>query len=182
MRISILLLVIVTMLAGNTKSAAQIIPTLGCNDHAIRLQAEQIKQDFKSQGMEVYKDAMLDMESKQPSPIAVQLTKGILYQMILIGSKEANKIRFELFDGEDKKIDERILKHPGLNNFLVYSFVPDKTDFYLVILSQSKGMQNLCGSFSIMQPATGKTRQQAPSNQPAKTPGSNPRYVPRGNK
>ena len=82
--------------------SAQILPTLGCNDKSIRLQAEQYKQDFKAQGQEVYRDAMISMESRQPTPVAVQLTKGVLYQMIFIGSRDANKINFELYDGEDR--------------------------------------------------------------------------------
>ena len=159
---------------------AQIIPALGCDDKAIRLQAEQIKQDFKAQGLELYKDAMIDMESRQPSPIAVQLTKGVLYQMIYIGSKDAKRISFELYDGSDKKIEDRVLKNPGISNFLVYSFVPEKTDLYLVILTQNKGTQNVCGSFSIMQPST-KPKQQynLPNKQPQK-PVNNPRYNPKG--
>jgi hypothetical protein len=159
---------------------AQIIPALGCNDKAIRLQAEQIKQDFKTQGLEIYKDAMIDMESRQPTPIAVQLTKGVLYQMIYIGSKDAKRISFELYDGSDKKIEDRALKTPEISNFLVYSFVPEKTDLYLVILTQNKGTQNVCGSFSIMQPSA-KPKQQynLPTKQPQK-PVSNPRYTPKG--
>eukprot|EP01012_Entosiphon_sulcatum_P048499 TRINITY_DN66985_c0_g1_i1.p1 TRINITY_DN66985_c0_g1~~TRINITY_DN66985_c0_g1_i1.p1 ORF type:complete len:185 (+),score=18.59 TRINITY_DN66985_c0_g1_i1:274-828(+) len=158
----------------------QILPSLGCNDKSIRLQAEQYKQDFKAQGQEVYRDAMLNMESRQPTPVAIQLNKGVLYQMIFIGSHDANKINFELYDGEDRKIDEKILKMPGISNFVVYSFVPEKTDLYLVILTQVKGTQSLCGSFTIMQPGTNKTKTTtpaAPKQQPAKAT-NNPRYIP----
>ncbi|OSZ78322.1 hypothetical protein CAP35_08685 [Chitinophagaceae bacterium IBVUCB1] len=173
----------------STLSHAQILPSLGCNDKNIRLQSEQIKQDFKAQGLEIFKDAMINMESRQPTPIAVHLKKGILYQMVFIGSKEANRLNFEVYDGEDKKIDERILKNPAMTNFVIYSFVPEKTDLYLVILSQVKGTKNLCGSFSIMQPAAGNrpaAKPTAPINNntktPAKTQSSNPRYVPQKGK
>lgn len=166
-------------------AVAQILPSLGCNDKSIRLQAEQIKQDFKAQGQEIFKDAMINMESRQPTPIAVHLKKGVLYQMVFIGSKEANRLNFEVYDGEDKKIDERVMKHPAITNFVIYSFVPEKTDLYLVILSQIKGTKNLCGSFTIMQPSGNRppattTKPTTPTNNnktPAKTQG-NPRYVP----
>ena len=46
---------------------------VGCMDKAIRLQAEQIKQGFVKQGMEVYKDAMIGMESNAPAPVIVEL-------------------------------------------------------------------------------------------------------------
>lgn len=164
----------------NNAVIGQILPTLGCNDKSIRLQAEQIKQDFKAQGQEIFRDAMVNMESRQPTPIAIQLNKGVLYQMIFIGSKEANRINFELYNGEDKKIDERILKKPDITNFVIYSFVPEKSDLYLVILSQAKGTKNVCGSFTIMQPATGNKPKQntpTPAKQPAKST-NNPRYIP----
>lgn len=172
------LIVSLFILISCSWASAQIIPVLGCNDGAIRLQAEQIKQNFKSQGLEVYKDAMIEMESRQPSPIAVQLTKGVLYQMVYIGSKDSKKISFELFDGNDKRIEEKTLKDPGANNLLIYSFTPDKTDLYLVILIQIKGTQNVCGSFSIMQPST---KQKGQYNLPQKAkPISNPNYTPKG--
>lgn len=174
------LFIFVTLIA-QAELHAQIIPALGCNDKAIRLQAEQIKQDFKTQGLEMYKDAMIDMESKQPTPIAVQLTKGVLYQMIYIGSKDANRMSFELYDGSDKKIEDRVLKTPGITNQLIYSFIPEKTDLYLVILYQNKGTQNICGSFSIMQPSS-KPKQQynLPTNKQPQKPINNPRYNPKG--
>lgn len=178
MRICLWLLTILFFITG-FNSDAQIIPALGCNDGSIRLQAEQMKQDFKSQGLEVYKDAMIDMESRQPSPIAVQLTKGVLYQMIYIGSKESKKVSFELYDGEDRRIEEKSLKNPSASNFMVYSFVPEKTDLYLVILTQIKGTQNVCGSFTIMQPAS-KPKQQYNLPKQQQKPNTNPRYVPKG--
>lgn len=179
MRAPFLALVLV-YITSSFYAKAQIIPSLGCNDKTIRLKAEQIKQDFKAQGMEVYKDAMIDMESRQPSPIAVQLNKGVLYQMVFIGSKEAKKINFEIYNGDDKKIDERILKHPALTNFMVYSFVPEKSDLYLIVLSQNKGTQNVCGSFTIMQSGSIKTKPN--NNNPVSKPVTNPRYVPSGGK
>lgn len=159
----------------------QILPSLGCNDKSIRLQSEQYKQDFKAQGQEVYRDAMVNMESRQPTPVAIQLNKGVLYQMIFVGSRDANKISFELFDGEDRKIDEKSLKNPEMTNFIVYSFVPEKTDLYLVILTQVKGTQSLCGSFTIMQPGSAKPKgstQPAPAKQQPVKANNNPRYIP----
>lgn len=178
-KIFIILSVIGCLSTINNSVSAQILPTLGCNDKSIRLQAEQYKQDFKAQGQEVYRDAMISMESRQPTPVAIQLTKGVLYQMIFIGSRDANKINFELYDGEDRKIDEKILKMPEVSNFVVYSFVPEKTDLYLVILTQIKGTQSLCGSFTIMQPGKAKANAPtaAPKQQPAKA-NNNPRYIP----
>ena len=123
---------------------------IGCMDKAIRIQAEQAKQDFMKQGLKVYKEAMISMESNEAFPIAVQLNKGELYQIVYVGSMSASKISFELMDGSDVKIDERVLNKPVEANAIVYSFIPEKTDMYLLMLKQ-KTKKATCGSIAIMQ-------------------------------
>ena len=148
-------LLVITSLYSN---AAFAQAKLGCTDNAILVQGAQFKHDFKAQGMEVYKDAMLSMMPKDPSPVAIQLSKGQLYQFIFVGSRAASKIYFELFDGNDKKLAEKVLDDPAHTNSVVYSFIPPKSDVYLVVLSQKiKGKMEVCGSFTVMQKA-----QQAP--------------------
>lgn len=123
----------------------------------MRIQAEQAKQDFKAQGLEIFKDAMITMSSKDPFPIAVQLTEKQLYQILFIGSTSATKLYFELFDGKDQKIAEKTIDDPSRNNFMIYSFIPSKSDVYLIILSQkTKGKKEVCGSLTIMQKANVK--------------------------
>lgn len=135
----------------NTNTFAQ--PSLGCNDRAIRVQAEQIKQGLKEQGMTVYRDAMIGMESQQPYPIAVQLEKGKMYQMLYVGNNSSARLDFELFDEKDNKLDSKTLSDPAQTNYLLYSFVPEKTDIYLVVLTQKIKRGSVCGSFSIMEKA-----------------------------
>ncbi len=145
-------------------------PEIGCMDKAIRLQSEQIKQDFKAQGMEVYKDAMISMESRQPFPIAVKLEKGQMYQIVFVGNKDASRYDFELFDGQDNKIDERTLKTPLLSNYIVYSFIPERTDVYLMVLTHRYRSKTFCNSFTIMQKSKPKPKPpvEAPAPPPAK--------------
>ena len=67
----------------------------------------------------------------------------------------ASKIFFELYDGQDNKLVEKTIKKVDDTNFIIYSFVPQKTDLYLVVLTQKiKGDAEVCGSFTIMQKAT----------------------------
>jgi hypothetical protein len=121
----------------------------------MRVQAEQMKHDFRAQGMEVYKDAMLGMRPGEPAPIAVQLVERQMYQFVIIGDANASKIFFELYDGQDNKLVEKTIKKVDDTNFIIYSFVPQKTDLYLVVLTQKiKGDAEVCGSFTIMQKAT----------------------------
>lgn len=127
-------------------------PRVGCVNKSMRVQAEQMKHDFKAQGMEVYKDAMLGMRPGEPAPVAVQLVERQMYQFVIIGDANASKMYFELYDGQDNKLVEKTIKKADETNFIIYSFVPQKTDLYLVVLTQKiKGNAEVCGSFTIMQ-------------------------------
>ncbi len=163
--------------------------SIGCIDKAIRMQAEDLKLGLTKHGMEVYKDANISMESSSPYPVAVQLNKGVMYQMIFVGSALARDIRLELFDGEDKKIGEKLMKKND-PNYIIFSFIPEKTDIYLVVLSQRLKNQSICSSFTILQPAGEKKETQGivPSDNRYNNPryidkngnpkNTNPRYVP----
>ena len=175
-------------------SYSQQHPNVGCVDKAIKMQAGDLQLTFAKQGMTVYRDAMISMNSQEPFPIAVQLNKGKLYQLIFIGSKSAGKIKMELFDGEDTKIAEKdasLSSTDKNSNCIIYSFVPGKTDLYLIVLSQKMKNRTICGSFTIMEKGGDKKEgngdtitharpQQPPVNKNTQKqpPKSNPRYVP----
>ena len=151
------IIVLVSGLILSTCAVTTAQPNIGCNDRAIRLQSEQIKQGMKEQGMTVYRDAMIGMESQQPYPIAVHLEKGKMYQMIYVANNLSTKMDFELFDQNDTKLDSRSVNNPAQNNYIIYSFVPEKTDMYMVVLTQKmKKKSSLCGSFSILEQANDK--------------------------
>ncbi len=155
MRITVHIITSLVLIISAHTGFAQMAK-IGCMDQAIRLQGEQMKHDFKAQGMEMYKDAMLTMSPKQPYPIAVQLTQGTLYQFIFVGNKEASKLYFELFDGADTKLVNKVIDNDGSKNFMIYSFIPQKTDLYLLVVSQKvKGKRDVCGSFTVMQKPNG---------------------------
>ncbi|MCB9046197.1 MAG: hypothetical protein H6550_08650 [Chitinophagales bacterium] len=157
-KLHIIASLLLTVAAAQTGYAQ--MAKVGCMDQGIRVQGEQIKHDFKAQGMEIYKDAMLTMSSKDPYPIAVQLTQGTLYQFVFVGNKDASKLYFELFDGADTKLVDKVVENKGSNNFMIYSFIPQKTDLYLLIVSQKvKGNREVCGSFTVMQKANGGNTQ-----------------------
>lgn len=136
------------------KIQAQNRPNIGCIDKAMKLQAEDLLLSFVKQKMSVYKDATISMNSQEPFPIEVRLEKGTLYQFIFVGRKDASKIKMELFNGEDKKIAEKVAKPIASNynsNCIIYTFTPEKTDIYLVMLSQKTKHDNQCTSFTIME-------------------------------
>lgn len=145
-------LFVTVFILGISYSAQAQKPAVGCMDRAIRIQAEQAKQNFIKQGMKVYKEAMIGMEPNTPYPIAVQLEQGELYQVVYVGSLSATKIKMELLDGKDKTIDEKVLDRPVENNMVIYSFVPEKSDIYMLMLTQ-KVRKETCGSIAIFKKA-----------------------------
>lgn len=144
-------LAIATSLLFAGYAQAQQQPKVGCVDRAIRIQAEQLKHDFKAQGLTATKDMMLGMTSKQDYPLAVELKAGELYQLIFTGSREAERMGFVLYDTEGKLIEAKELNEPAKTNFMVYSFTPEKTGRYTLNLRQNLKKRELCGSFIVME-------------------------------
>jgi hypothetical protein len=135
----------VIAVAGRAQQTA-----LGCVDAAMRVQAEQIKRDFKAQGFVSVKDMMITMKSKQASGVRVALTAGKLHQLVFIGSKDANNLHFEIYDKADFRVDERKLDDPMTTNLVIYSIVPEKTDTMVVALTQNLKEKTACGSFTVL--------------------------------
>lgn len=133
-----------------SKTFAQEQPNIGCIDKAVKLQAEDVKQGFIKQGMTVYRDAMINMESQTPFPIEVKLVQGHLYEFLYIGNSDANT-KLELYDGDDQNIGTRSLAKGESPGYIIYSFTPSKTDMYLLMLSQKLRHDTMCGSFTIME-------------------------------
>jgi hypothetical protein len=148
--------------------------SIGCVDKYVRLQAEELKLGFTKHGMEVYKDANVSMHADEPYPVAVQLNKGVMYQMIFVGNMAAKEVRLELFDGEDKKMGMKETKKDD-PNYIIYSFIPEKTDMYLVVLSQRAKNKEMCSSFTILRPAAAQQEQQG--TVPSENRYNNPRYI-----
>lgn len=125
-------------------------PMVGCVNQAMRVQAEQIKRDFRAQGFVAIKDMMLTMKSRESIGVSMPMSQGKLYQLIYIGSKDASSLNFELYDGGKFRIDERKLDNPAENSLLVYSFMPEKTDTFVVALTQNLKEKSTCGSFTVL--------------------------------
>ncbi len=141
---------IIVSIFSVSRSQAQGQPNIGCIDKAITLQAEDVKQGFIKQGMTIYRDAMIGMESQTPFPIEVKLTQGHLYTFLFIGNKDAST-KLELFDGDDQNQATKTLAKDEAPGYIIYSFTPAKTDMYLLMLTQKLKNATMCGSFTIME-------------------------------
>jgi hypothetical protein len=137
------------------QSKAQDQPNIGCIDKALKVQAEDVKQGFMKQGMTVYRDAMIGMESQTAFPIEVQLTQGHLYEFLFIGAVDAN-LKLELYDGDNQNVAVKTLKKGEAPGYMIYSFTPAKSDIYLLMLTQKLRHDTMCGSITIMEKVDNK--------------------------
>ena len=126
---------------------------VGCIDPNLRLQADAIKQHYVAQGFKVYRDAMVNMFSMETFPIVVQLTGGQLYQIIYTGQQAAANHKMVIYDGADKKLDEKAVTHKGEEwaNYILYEFVPERTDMYLLTFVTKLKHKDFCGSVCILE-------------------------------
>ena len=152
-----LLAVVAFVAVFHTDAAAQqkepATAAVGCIDPAIRLQGDAIKQHYVSQGFKVYRDAMLNMESMTPFPVVVQLNRGQLYQIIYVGHPAATNHRMVLYDGSDRQLDEQaVSRRHGSEptNYIIYSFVPERTDMYMFTFLSRLKREKMCGSLCIV--------------------------------
>ena len=155
--------VMLAVSSGITVQAQKKAPVqpVGCVDPTIRAQADAIKQHYTSQGFTVYRDAMINMESMVPFPVVVQLMRGQLYQIIFVGHPAASTNRMTIYDGGDNKLDEKFVSRrhdKDATNYIIYQFVPERTDAYLFEFMTRLKNESMCGSVCII--AADRSKQQ----------------------
>ena len=149
MRKTVFFATLIALFASFTAIAQR--PTVGCIDKSIRLQADEIKHHYTDQGFAVYRDAMVNMESMTPMPVMVEMQKGYLYQIVFVGHSAVSRIKMEVFDGGDHKVDEKfVMRNRQQPNYLIYTFSPQRSDTYLFTFMQKLKNENMCGSLCIL--------------------------------
>ncbi len=151
----ILAVVAGTVIDGGMEAGAQkkIVQPVGCMDPILRQQADEIKQHYVSQGFVVYRDAMINMSSMEPFPVMVQLMRGQLYEIVFVGQAAATNHKIVMYDGADNKLDERfVTKRHGDDptNYIIYEFVPERTDTYLLTFMTRLKNKDFCGSVCLL--------------------------------
>ena len=138
---------LIALLAGLTFTSYAQRPKTGCVDANIQAQSEGIKTGYGKQGYTVFQEALFQMTSMEPVPVAVKLTQGVPYQLVFIGNEHASRVMMEIYDGQDHKIDEKIER---ADNNIVFSYTPTKTDVYLITITQKKALKDMCGYFGVL--------------------------------
>lgn len=170
-----LLILLLTLNVAISGIDARAQKNVNCDDPAVTAQADALKQGMLKKGMVVFRESPLKMASMEPTAVVVRLLKGKNYQLVFVGSENASRLTMELFDGNNKLLDEKRVRG---SNYIVYTFKPAKTDDYLITLYQKKGIRDFCGYFGVMMPNS-KTAAPAVRQQPKTTPA---RYPAAGSK
>lgn len=134
---------------------------VGCVDPGLRAQADLIKQHYLKQGFVVYRDAMINMQSMEPFPVVVQLAQGHLYEIIFVGPEAATNHKMVVYDGRDNKlIEEANFKKHGkaATNYILYEFMPERTDNYMLTFMSRWKNKDFCGSVCILATDKSKTK------------------------
>ena len=148
--------IIIMAIGFSQQTAAQKkdpVQPVGCIDHILRAQAAEIKQHFVSQGFVVYRDAMINMSSMEPFPVMVQLAAGHLYQIIFVGQAAATNHKLVIYDGADNKMDEKFVSRRNgsdQTNYIIYEFIPERTDMYMLTFMTRLKNRDFCGSVCIV--------------------------------
>jgi hypothetical protein len=126
---------------------------VGCVDPTLRAQADEIKQHYTSQGFVVFRDAMINMSSMEPFPVMVQLSRGQLYQIVFVGQSAATNHKMVIYDGADNKLDEKFVarrRDQDQTNYIIYEFIPERTDMYMLTFMTRLKNKDFCGSVCIV--------------------------------
>lgn len=60
-------------------------------------------------------------------------------------------MKMEVFDGNDRKIDERFASRSREQpNYILYTFVPERSDTYLFTFMQKLKNEHMCGSLCVL--------------------------------
>ncbi len=132
--------------------SAQQRQQIGCVEPGLRLQAHEMKHQFKEQGFEIMRDAMIHMTDREPFAVVAELKKGVFYQLIFIGNTRAAKLVLEMYNQKEERIDERVA-NTGKDepNYISFSFTPETSGRHMFTLLQKAKQKRFCGSFTIME-------------------------------
>ncbi len=131
---------------------AQQNQQIGCVEPGLRLQAHEMKHQFKEQGFEIMRDAMIHMADREPFSVVADLKKGVFYQLIFIGNTRAIKLALEMYNQKEERIDTRVSNTAKYEpNYISFSFTPETSGRYMFSLVQRVKQKKFCGSFTIME-------------------------------
>ena len=118
-----------------------------CSTPAIMAQADSIKRFLANQGLEVVKEASMQMESEYEMPVIVPLTQGSWYQFVFIGDMSSKLYEVRMFDWNEKQVVYQKKYWGDVDgNVISYSYIPQFSEYHMIKPVQvNKKKKDLCG-------------------------------------
>ncbi len=135
-------------LSGSKVFSQEVIRQKSCTDKMIMETADSIKLDLINQGFIVIKEASITMESEYEMSVIFPLTEGSLYQIVFIGDKFSKLFELRMYDWNENQLMNEKNKSGDKNAHIIgYSFIPPKTQFYMIkpLQVNKKKKKDLCG-------------------------------------
>lgn len=147
---SVLLLILLT---SNNLAAQDVIRQKPCNNPAIIMQADSIKDIYAKKGFAVVREASVSMESEYEVPVIVPLAEGSWYQFVFIGDISSKLYEVRMYDWSEKQVVyQRKMWGDQEGNIIDFSYIPTASEQYMIkpLQVNKKKKDNLCGYVILM--------------------------------
>ena len=138
------------LFSGSFASTALAQAAVPGDDIMLR-QADEIKKHYTDQGFSVLQDVLIPMESMAPYDVVAPLLQGQMYELVFIGNPNAVRLKLELYDAGDNKMDEKfVFQNRQEPNYILYTIVPERSGNYHFAFLQQWKNKSLNASLCLM--------------------------------
>ncbi len=133
---------------------SQYAQNSNCNNTAVIAKTEDIIREYKQQGFHYFKGEYLTMENKTEMPIYLQLLKGKVYHIIVVGHPDLSRLEVKLghpsFGAHE--VNDQIIATRDHTYFTNFTYTPPFTGAFLLTLYEKvKGKSTFCtGAFVLV--------------------------------
>jgi hypothetical protein len=131
-----------------------VIKQKSCNNEAIKLIADSVKQELSKNGFSLLREASMAMESEYEMPVIVPLNDGSWYHIVFIGDVSSRLIELRMFDWNEKQVIYQKSKNDNIvdsdgnnNNILSYTYAPKFSEYHMIkpVQINKKKKKDICG-------------------------------------
>lgn len=147
-KILILAIFFLTLLAGSSLQAQDVIRLQQCNNPDIKRQADSLKQIYARDGFQVIKETSMAMESEYEMPIVAPLQQGSWYQFVFIGDYSSRLYEVRMFDWDEKQVVYQKKMWGDVDgNIIAFSYIPKFSEFHMFkpVQQNKQKKKDLCG-------------------------------------
>lgn len=147
-RPSFLFIAMCLLVSSAAFSQNNVIKLESCNNGAMQLQADSLKQLYSKDGFILLKEASVSMQSEYELPVVVPLTEGSWYQFVFIGDYTSKLYEVRMYDWDEKMVVYLKKQWGDVDgNIITYSYIPKFTEPHMIkpVQVNKQKKNNLCG-------------------------------------